>query len=474
MAPDSYHTLRFDQVVRKHTHNSYQRDESLFDQALYNMVRSLELDIHLSKGGHTEQGDWFVYHTIKQESDTTCRTLSDGLTRIAALGAVIPKHEIMTVWIEFKDNVFGDNHHTPSGFDALIKGVIDKNGEGLILTPADLMGRSEWPVLSELRSKYVFVLLANDRGRDALNEYRNYNGLAFIQEDGSPLRFNNRSADRWKNDPVPGNVNRVTKANTPDEWRNMLESNSQYAGTDKVDEVADGWAFTHNMRGWPFTVINQSSDDYIEESAAIAVQVQSGDIWDKSDSFFFLYHQIPDVSSSNGFELSCYISVPDTRGESWAKGCLMARADTDPDSPYFAVCRAAGNHPTQIQFRRKRGGETERRIIRPDSAVGKAENQYAFANITLRDGITNGNASLPCFDSTGSGFADEPVSFDEALNLVGIAASSHDERPHIRFVFGAVTLKESSRETVFHSQNLEHAKVGDVGVANAQDGVWIG
>ena len=83
MASNSYNTLRFDQVVRKHTHNSYQRDESLFDQALYNMVRSLELDIHLSKDGHTEQGNWFVYHTTKQESDTTCRTLSDGLARLS-------------------------------------------------------------------------------------------------------------------------------------------------------------------------------------------------------------------------------------------------------------------------------------------------------------------------------------------------------------------------------------------------------
>src|SRR5690349_15338941 len=41
---------RLDEVRAKSSHNSYERDEALFDQLVYHRVRSIELDIHVAKG----------------------------------------------------------------------------------------------------------------------------------------------------------------------------------------------------------------------------------------------------------------------------------------------------------------------------------------------------------------------------------------------------------------------------------------
>jgi hypothetical protein len=112
--------LLYNQVQQKHTHNSYQRLEGVLDQVLYYSVRSLELDIHIGKPGEKPvPGDWYVWHTTNDVDTTTCDLLSECLQKIASVNQVIPEHEIVTIWVEFKDGGF-DSTHTPAQLNSLL------------------------------------------------------------------------------------------------------------------------------------------------------------------------------------------------------------------------------------------------------------------------------------------------------------------------------------------------------------------
>ena len=71
---------RYNQIQQKHSHNTYQRHESLMDQLLYYSVRSIELDIHsIYYESPVEihvapKGDWAVYHT---DTDTGTHTTAN-------------------------------------------------------------------------------------------------------------------------------------------------------------------------------------------------------------------------------------------------------------------------------------------------------------------------------------------------------------------------------------------------------------
>ena len=76
----------YDLVLQKASHNSYARDESLFDQLVFHRVRSLELDIWQSQ-------HWKVGHNGSGEASSKCSPLAQCLAMLAAFRRVTPQHE---------------------------------------------------------------------------------------------------------------------------------------------------------------------------------------------------------------------------------------------------------------------------------------------------------------------------------------------------------------------------------------------
>jgi hypothetical protein len=160
----------YDTVLQKASHNSYARDESLFDQLVFHRVRSLELDIWQSH-------NWKVGHNGSGEADSKCSPLTKCLAMLAAFHKVTPQHEVVTVWLEPTDYQDGSPGAFP--FLALDELLLASLGRSALFAPADLMAtdcqsgptatlaqhvdRCGFPLTDALRGKFIFVLMdAND------------------------------------------------------------------------------------------------------------------------------------------------------------------------------------------------------------------------------------------------------------------------------------------------------------------------
>jgi hypothetical protein len=160
----------YDLVLQKASHNSYARDESLFDQLVFHRVRSLELDIWQSQ-------HWKVGHNGSGEASSKCSPLAQCLAMLAAFHRVTPQHEAVTVWLEPTDYQGGSP--SPFPFLALDGLLLASLGRSALFAPEDLMAtdcqpahsanlsqlvdRCGFPPTDALRGKFVFVLMdAND------------------------------------------------------------------------------------------------------------------------------------------------------------------------------------------------------------------------------------------------------------------------------------------------------------------------
>jgi hypothetical protein len=377
LAQPAYNELR-----QKSSHNSYQRREALLDQLVYHRIRSIELDIHNGKSGWSSvSGNWFVYHT-STDAQTTCHRLSDCLDELRAFHLANPNHEPVTVWVDLKDPFETgrmpqdlDNRitsHLPSAWLFKPSDVM-ANCPGVSSLQAAVTGACTWPTHAELRGRFLFVLTGGDvsSSTSKLNTYVS-NGttatsrMAFIAPNltsssgiGSKpyvvfFNMNAQYASLATQVHLANFVGRVWDVNDSATWNRVAPLDVHHIATNKVNYHVDSWAVTHNGLGWPFQCLDGwACGSYQEPVDVIGAEVNSGDIWNGSDSFLFAHESNTAVTTTTW---TTSVSTPNSHVDEWGKACLMVRAGTAANARYFAVCRAADNHKLRIQYRTSTGG----------------------------------------------------------------------------------------------------------------------
>jgi hypothetical protein len=459
---------RLNEVQQKATHNSYQRDESVFDQLLYHGVRALEFDLHTSRIGRSVPQDWFVYHVLPSPEDTNCARFSDCLRVVKAFHDAMPEHEVVTLWLDIKDDL-REAGHAAGDLDSAIARVFDRDA---VLRPADLMARCPgatslrqavtggcaWPTLEELRGKIVLALTGgsscgsgSELGDYAATEPRER--AAFIApsiDDGCPFAsyraredviFFNMNAEYSTNAPAvhaAGLLGRVYEGGMTGglddkmAWSRARALRSHYLATDRVNAEEDAWATTRSSWGTPFSCFGGCPPARDQASARpIELVVNSEDIDGSRDSFYMVEAQdaAPDAT------FTAAIGTASSHIEPWAKGCLMARATADADSPYFAVCRPADRSPMRVQYRLVQGGETTVEEAEPPAGLSAESTFFASLKLSVQGGDTVATGAV---SSDGVSFA--PIAartFKGALAHRGLAASSHGAL-NARFVFAGL------------------------------------
>lgn len=472
-APDTDEPLagaRMNEVRAKSSHNSYERDEALFDQLMWHRVRSLELDIQVDKGGDWPPvaGDWYVHHDGPGDP-TTCHRLSDCLVEIGAFHDAVPDHELITVFLDLKAD-WNATGQSPDDLDARIAA---RFGPDELLTPSDLLdgcpgaadlrdvvsGACGWPALPSVRGRIAFALTGGGgcAASAKLTQYVDDGATAndrigFIApepSDGCDLDAYTASRRHvvFFNYPEArsaevadalalGVMSRVWGLNDANAWTRAADAGAHHLGTDKINVFEDPWARTHTSGGWPFDCLEDGcGEEPAELDDAFGLEVQSGDMWEGSDSMA-LRHTT--VDPGVGTATTAFVSVVSSHVEPFAKGCLVARASVDADSASFAVCRPADQNPIRVQIRPSDGASTSAVEVPLNPPDTIDDESVAFLRLVVEPSgsgaIATGYASVDRDVWTEIGSHVFPV----WLPIQGLAASAHDAGDPVRFVFGHV------------------------------------
>jgi hypothetical protein len=434
------------EIQLKSSHNSYQRDEALVDQLVYHRVRSIELDIHTGKTFEpTVAGQWYVYHTDVIDDATSCRRLDDCLADVAVFTDAVPMHEVLTLWVDLKDD--WDGTHTPAQLDA----ALDAAFGGALLSPDELTGACPaaaslaaavtdpncgWPRTTQLRGRVIVALTGGDLSApdSPLSTYLAQGSRAFVapsvaaegdlaRPSGGVAIYNANVADAGAATVAVdlGFVARVWDANDAGTFAAGLRSGAQHVGTDAVNLHEGPWAVTHAADGWPFSCPAGCEGAGPEPGPTLGIEVDSGDIWDTDDDFA-LWHRTPGPSPAGQWQ--ALVSTENSWVEPFAKGCLMARAGLAANAAYFAVCRPADEEPLRAQWRATTGASsqaTEHDIVPPGTV---APSSVAWVRLTV-------DATGLCATAWGAWRRGDWVEidgrcFDEPLTVQGLAASGHE------------------------------------------------
>lgn len=184
-SPDA--SLPYGAWRQKSAHNAYERGAPLTEQLARHRFRSVELDIHTGKSGRpTLEDDWYVYHVDFPGLDgSSCETLRECLREIEAFHRASPEHDVLTVFVDLKDDLAAPDH-APADLDALLRAML----RDALVEPVDLLarcplaetmedavaGRCSWPALGELRGKIVVALTGGDLCADE-SRLRDYVGV---------------------------------------------------------------------------------------------------------------------------------------------------------------------------------------------------------------------------------------------------------------------------------------------------------
>ncbi|MGP2732193.1 Ca2+-dependent phosphoinositide-specific phospholipase C [Serratia bockelmannii] len=468
-------TIRYHQVRQKSTHNSYQRTESYPAQALYWRIRSLEIDIHNSNNaaGWPQLNDnWYVYHLAVIDQVSSVNTLADALDALLAFHRAVPQHEVVTLWLDLKDDFNAARDQTPESLDRLLA---ERLGREHIWGPPDLIGDCTdlqaaiaaygWPSLDTLRGKFIVGCTTGDLAspNSVLNQYVQ-NGatanqrLAFvtpeitqaqqIDQHACAVMFNLSAAHTALANAVftAGFVGRAYGLNDANSWATGWNSRAHHLATNKVNADWDGWARTDlPMTGYPFTGIDVTLPPDLTESGALcAIKVDSGDIWNKRDSGYFRFDR-----ATIGAErtLSTFVANPQSHTDGFIKGGVMARATTADDAAYIAIFQTAA-HEIRMQYRRDNGAGTEKIDARlPNGVNGKpvvSSNTPIWLKLTVR---ADGHQAQGSYSIDGLIWhAVGEIGVSQTLPLQGWAASSHGAGS-VKWLFGGA--KAPTESTVF-------------------------
>jgi hypothetical protein len=477
--------VRYNEVLQKAAHNSYQRDESLLDQMIYHRVRSIEFDLHtwygdpVFKWGEAPEGDWLMYHHVA-DMFSRFKFFSQGLYVVKAFHEAIPEHEVVTIFFD----IGFDGQHTPEDFDALIRSILPTEA---IFTPADLLALCPgattlkesvtscgWPTLGELRGKFIFVLTTGSYA--GTNREHALERLGFVTggfEDQNSVFFN---TEYKENDPYPaqvhdaGFVSRVYYADSAEKFADAKEQKANHIAINEINYHTYPWSTTCNAVGYPFECIDDPAripSDYAEVAPIIGIEVNSdGLAWGIRDSFTFLFEERP--GSEDGI-WTTLIAGPGSSVDPRTKAFLMARVSDDPAAPYFAVIRSGTFWPLKVQYRRIQAFPP---VILPGyiAPVGRPQDDAPFVRLELSNG---GKCAKGYGSYDGQTWVEiGSCCFAKPLKLQGIGASSGTDQ-EVKFLFVHVKRQSSTGEVIYTKATFAQAKdIGTVRASRAFDGVF--
>ncbi len=494
------------EVQQKSTHNSYLRKESLQDQLVFHRIRSLELDIHTNSA---PDADWRVLHDAFPTDDyTTCNLLTDCLDELAAFHETYPDHEVVTVFVDLKDD--WEDGHRPADFDSLLTDPRFGGGD-LVVSPADFMAACpqattlveavtlevdgeqvcDWPSLDALRGRFLFVLTEEEARQE---EYVAEGGAVAFRapavdtfprdgvDDSDVVFLNHGGFDAGLAADVraAGLVLRNYGLNGRDEYTAARDGGVHHLATDKANYLQDPWTATHNAHGWPFLVTDRGAwpdaGEYEEPGRAITVRAQADkDLWKGGPDAFHFAHTTSDGVGADDW--STWVSTPNSHVPNKSgKACLMARASTDEDAAYFAVCRHADDKPLQVQWRDADGNFDHVKVdVAPDDTI--EEDSMAFLGLLVgrnADGqqCAFGRAGLSRTAVPGSPTLGSEIvathCFDVDLPLQGLASTSEHRSKSIDYIYSDL----QHDDTAVMMEDLTQGQVGR-SVGLAFDGRWM-
>lgn len=364
----------YDAVQMKASHNSYERDEPLFDQLVYHRVRAIELDIHNGKRFRPNPtNDFYVYHFDAPTFDSTsCTKLSDCVRALAAFHAAQPEHEVLTVFVDLKDDF--EAGHTAADLDAVLLGL----GRNAIFTPQDLLAKCPsattlrdavtspcaHPSLEDLRGKMVFAMTGGTSCSVGAKLEKYVEGgaekrVGFIAPETATdcplsdytskkkhvvfLNFESAATATAGDAAKQHYLTRVYNLNDPASFARGKSVGAHFLGTNSVNAEADPWATSAQPSGYPFTCF-AGCPDRQEPTDVFGIEGKGGDLVGAADGFVFAH----EANVTQPTIWTSAISVASSHVDRGAKGCLMARASLDQGAPFFAVCRPADNDTVRV------------------------------------------------------------------------------------------------------------------------------
>ena len=483
----------YDAVQVKSSHNSYERDEPLFDQLVWHRLRSLELDIHNGKRFQSDPtNDFYVYHVDAPALDSTsCRRLSDCVRALSAFHAQVPNHEVATIFIDVKDDF--EAGHTAQILDDVLSGV----GRSAIFTPADWLARCpgartlraataapcKAPSLDELRGKFVFALTGGTAcGATKLAKYveggaekrigfvaPETTGACSISEISAShphVVFLNFAAGVTASagDAAKARyLTRVYDLNDEASFVRAKDAGAHFLGTNKVNVTVDPWANTAQASGYPFRCLGDCAMPR-ERSDLFALEATGGDLVGAADGALFAHES----AVTQAVTWTSAISVASSHVDRAAEGCLMARASLDIGAPFFAVCRPADNDTVRVLRR-----ETANANVATTTATYATEDVFSsestfFARLTATPAGAGTRVK-------GEGSIDGKtwVTIDERtfampLVLQGVAANARAADP-VRSVFAGLVRESGAAKERGRPKLTRLEKIGLVNGKIADD-----
>jgi len=193
-------TLFYNNKYSVACHNCYEKKYSSSLEEALEYTSTLELDIWDSKyfiGKKKCSGtDWFVKHSLFQKGNKNCvgGSLRDCLTEIEQWTRKNPEHEVITIYIDKKED-WGSkrSQRKPEDLDNLISAIFPAN---TIYSPKEVLQENDnlrnsvqgcnWPSTKDLKGKVIFVITDATiltRKNKLLNKYLNRqqnNSLCFV------------------------------------------------------------------------------------------------------------------------------------------------------------------------------------------------------------------------------------------------------------------------------------------------------
>lgn len=460
--------VAYSDAVQKSSHNAYAREEPIVDQLLYHRIRSLELDVHVSRAGSPDlDRDWFVYHEdMPFFRETSCATASACLGQVAAFHRAVPHHEVTTLFVDLKDGF--SPGHMPADLDAVLVGAL---GRGALFTPEDAMkrclgatslrdalaGTCSFPTLAELRGRIVLAVTGGS-ACDASSPVRSYGGadplarVAFLApnvdamcpvatQDADPngpvfVNMDRDGRDQAAEANARGLVARIYRGgvsgglDTRDEIAEARAAGARHLATDKASADFDPWAATHDGRGFPFACAGCAG--FAEPGDVLGIRASTGDLWGSADSAFFAL--APETHEAEAW--TALASVPSSHVEPFAKACVVARASDAPDAAYAAVCRTFDRYPPRMQVRAVTGGETTALDAPPLPDFDAEVPALLRLVVAPEDASTTVRAEVSADGARWVAIGTTTIA--GALPARGLAVSSHDRAP-VKALFAGVT-----------------------------------
>jgi len=491
----------YDRAVQRSIHNAYERFEPLLDQLVYHRVRSIELDLHVRReGAIAPSGDWFVYHEdnpVMRRS--SCSQLSDCLGQLAAFHAAVPRHEVVTLFVDLKESF--ETGHRPADLDGTLARAL---GRSNIVAPADLMaacpgatsirdavtGACTFPTLRALRGKFIVVATGGTAcsSSSAVSGYAGDHAsarLAFIGPNVDPscpveayearpdVVFFNMSFDERASAAAlrsKGLVTRVYRGGVPGGLATAFEfeaarlAGATHLATDKTSFEQDRWSATHGPRGFPF-MCDGCGDDLAEHASVLGMRATSGDLWGTADSGLLAYEEDPGDASWGAL-----VSVPSSHVAPFAKACLVARESDAADAANVSVCRTFDANPPRAQVRPRSGASTT--SVSAPTFDGLTAEAPAFLRLSVKALGTSSSVTASVSRDGKYWLPITTTTLPVSLPVRGVSVSSHSGATKVKALFTNLARTKDGSITSMTTAALRQKALGAGASGDVFDGVF--